>query len=126
MNLKKDDILTDRMQLCIKGGKEMKDPDTAFSKKLLTPHREYHRAYNPACCLSGGQDHGRYSGRNVQAILRQSVSKSDLNPVWNTSYPEASLLEKGTNLRYIQQLPGPVSTQTNEKYLHIASQGEAI
>jgi integrase/recombinase XerD len=128
VNLRKDDILIDRMQLFIKGGKGKKDRYTLFSKKLLTQLTEYIKIYNPSYWLFEGQDYGQYSVRSVQAILRQAVTKSGVNPfatVHTLRHSFAThLLENGTDLRYIQQLLGHASTKTTEIYTHITRKGE--
>ena len=128
VNLRKDDILIDRMQLFIKGGKGRKDRYTLFSKKLLNQLTEYLKTYNPAYWLFEGQDFGQYSVRSVQAILRQAVSRSGVNPyatVHTLRHSFAThLLESGTDLRYIQQLLGHASTKTTEIYTHITRKGE--
>ena len=128
VNLRKDDILIDRMQLFIKGGKGKKDRYTVFSKKLLTQLNAYLKTYNPAYWLFEGQDYGQYSVRSVQAILRQAVTKSGVNPfatVHTLRHSFAThLLENGTDLRYIQQLLGHSSTKTTEIYTHITQNRE--
>jgi integrase/recombinase XerD len=128
VNLRKDDMLLDRMQLFIKGGKGKKDRYTVFSKKLLTPLADYLKLYNPSYWLFEGQDYGQYSVRSVQAILRQAVSKSGVNPYGTVHTLRHSfathLLENGTDLRYIQQLLGHASTKTTEVYTHITRKGE--
>jgi integrase/recombinase XerD len=128
VNLRKDDILIDRMQLFVKGGKGKKDRYTVFSKKLLNQLTQYLKDYTPAYWLFEGQDYGQYSVRSVQAILRQAVTRSGVNPyatVHTLRHSFAThLLENGTDLRYIQQLLGHASSKTTEIYTHITRKGE--
>ena len=128
VNLRKDDIFVDRMQLFIKGGKGKKDRYTVFSKKLLIDLQQYIKIYKPSYWLFEGQDYGQYSVRSVQSILRQAVAKSGVNPyatVHTLRHSFAThLLERGTNLRYIQQLLGHSSTKTTELYTHISRHAE--
>jgi site-specific recombinase XerD len=128
VNLRKDDIMADRLQLFIRGGKGKKDRYTIFSKKLLPPLSAYLKMYNPSYWLFEGQEYGQYSVRSVQAILRQAVSKSGVNPYGTVHTLRHSfathLLENGTDLRYIQQLLGHASTKTTEIYTHITRKGE--
>ena len=128
VNLRKDDILIDRLQLFVKGGKGKKDRYTVFSAKLIPRLQDYLKQWKPAYWLFEGQDHGQYSVRSVQAILRQAVSKSGVNPyatVHTLRHSFAThLLENGTDLRYIQQLLGHASTKTTELYTHMTKKGE--
>ena len=128
VNLRKDDIRADRMQMFIKGGKGKKDRYTVFSAKLLVQLNAYIREYKPSYWLFEGQDYGQYSVRSVQAILRKAVSASGINPyatVHTLRHSFAThLLERGTDLRYIQQLLGHSSSKTTEIYTHITKKGE--
>jgi site-specific recombinase XerD len=128
VNLRKDDIHLDRMQLFIKGGKGKKDRYTLLSKKLLVLLHQYLKEYNPVYWLFEGQDYGQYSVRSVQAVFRQAVSRSGVNPyatVHTLRHSFAThLLENGTDLRYIQELLGHASSKTTEIYTHITRKGE--
>jgi site-specific recombinase XerD len=130
VNLRKDDVLTDCLQIFVKGGKGKKDRYTVFSKKLLIPLADYLKMYKPSYWLFEGQDYGQYSVRSVQAILRQAISKSGVNPYGTVHTLRHSfathLLENGTDLRYIQQLLGHASTKTTEIYTHITRKGEDL
>jgi len=127
-NLRKRDVIKDRMQIFIKGGKGKKDRYSIMSGKLMPLLEQYLQEYKPNYWLFEGQDYGQYSVRSVQAILRQAVDKSEVNPfatVHTLRHSFAThLLENGTDLRYIQQLLGHASSKTTEIYTHITRKGE--
>jgi len=126
--LLKDDLRMDRMQIFIKAGKGKKDRYSILSQRFIPHLQQYLKEYKPSYWLFEGQDYGQYSVRSVQAILRQAVTKSGVNPfatVHTLRHSFAThLLENGTDLRYIQQLLGHSSTKTTEIYTHITRKGE--
>jgi integrase/recombinase XerD len=127
-NVRKRDLIQDRMQVFIKGGKGKKDRYSILSAKLMPLIEQYLQEYKPNYWLFEGQEYGQYSARSVQAILRQAVDKSGGNPfatVHTLRHSFAThLLENGTDLRYIQQLLGQASSKTTEIYTHITRKGE--
>ena len=127
VNLRKADILTDRGQLFIRSGKGKKDRYTLLSEKLKPLLEEYLKEYKPSYWLFEGQDHGQYSVRSVQQILRDAVRVSGVNPyatVHTLRHSFAThLLENGTDLRYIQELLGHNNPKTTQIYTHITKRG---
>jgi integrase/recombinase XerD len=92
---------------------------------LLAILRTYYKAYRPSYWLFEGQDGGQYSATSIQAVFRRAVEKSNSNP-WATVHTlrhsfATHLLQKGTNLRYVQTLLGHESSKTTEIYTHILS-----
>jgi site-specific recombinase XerD len=127
-NVRKRDLIKDRMQVFIIGGKGKKDRYSILSAKLMPLIEQYLQEYKPNYWLFEGQEYGQYSVRSVQAILRQEIDKSVVNPfaiVHTLRHSFAThLLENGTDLRYIQQLLGHASSKTTEIYTHITRKGE--
>jgi len=123
------DVHSDRMQLFIKGGKGNKDRYTVLSSLLLEELRQYIRVYQPRHWLFEGQEGGHYSKRSVQQVFRQAVERSGVNSFatlhWLRHSFATHLLERGTDLRYIQHLLGHHSSKTTERYTHITRQQEA-
>lgn len=127
INLKIKDIDSNRMQIRVEQAKGKKDRYTILSLKTLQVLRAYFQAYRPEIYLFEGQTGGVYSARSIQNILKIAVSKAGIQKevtVHTLRHSFAThLLEKGTNLRYIQSLLGHSSSKTTEIYTHITTKG---
>lgn len=125
INLRVRDIHSDEGYIFIKGAKGKKDRKSVLSPVLLVLLRQYYKAYKPSYWLIEGQEGGQYSATSIQAIFRRAVEKSNSNP-WATVHTlrhsfATHLLQKGTNLRYVQALLGHESSKTTEIYTHVLS-----
>lgn len=127
IRLRKEDIHFDRKSIFIKGGKGKKDRYTILSDRMILLLRNYLAAYQPDYWLFQGQDGGQYSTRSIQQVFRRAVAKSGVNPystVHTLRHSFAThLLERGTDLRYIQELLGHSSSETTQIYTHITQKG---
>ena len=127
INLKIADIDSSRMVILIKGGKGKKDRSSLLSEKLLIILREYFRQYKPKVWLFEGQDGGQYSDRSIQNVFRKAcldakiMKKATVHTLRHSF--ATHLLERGTDLRYIQELLGHSSSKTTEIYTHITHKG---
>jgi site-specific recombinase XerD len=123
IRLRKEDIHFDRRSIFIKGGKGKKDRYTILSGKMIILLRNYLAAYKPDYWLFEGQDGGQYSTRSIQKVFRRAATKASVNPfstVHTLRHSFAThLLERGTDLRYIQALLGHSSSETTQVYTHI-------
>lgn len=127
-NLRRVDLLYDRRQIFVKGGKGKKDRYSVLSLHVIQEVKKYLREYQPDYWLFEGQEGGQYSNRSVQNILRRAVEKAGVNPyatVHTLRHSFAThLLEQGVDLRYIQELLGHSSSKTTEIYTHVRQQAQ--
>ena len=123
VGLQLQDLRIDRNQLRIRGGKGNKDRYTILSSKALERLRTYMDSYHPQLWLFEGQTGGQYSKRSVQNVFKQALIVSGVSTYATLHTLRHSfathLLEKGTSLRYIQELLGHSSSKTTEIYTHI-------
>ncbi|MCB0634546.1 MAG: site-specific integrase [Lewinella sp.] len=121
--LRKQDVDINRKMVFIKAGKGKKDRYSVLSDKLISLLQRYFTIYTPEYWLFEGQDGGKYSTRSIQQIFRKAVDKAGVNPystVHTLRHSFAThLLERGTDLRYIQELLGHSSSETTQIYTHI-------
>lgn len=126
LNLKPEDIDSQRNLIAIRGGKGKKDRMTLLSGKILTMLRDYYREYRPKEWLFEGPDKGKYHARSVQMIFKRAKEKAKIAKpatVHTLRHSFAThLLEQGTDLRYIQALLGHSSPKTTEIYTHVSNQ----
>jgi integrase/recombinase XerD len=127
IQLRNDDLNIERKEIFIHSGKGKKDRMTILADKMTTQLKTYLKEYQPKYWLIEGADGGIYSARSVQAILRKAVKDAGINPfatVHTLRHSFAThLLEKGTDIRYIQELLGHSSIKTTEIYTHITHKG---
>ncbi len=127
INLKIKDIDKDRKAIIVKGAKGKKDRYSLLSEKLLFFLHKYYREYKPKEWLFEGQDGGQYSGSSIQSIFREACRKTGIikkATVHTLRHSFAThLLERGTDLRYIQELLGHGSPKTTQIYTHITHKG---
>ena len=127
LNLKWADIDEYRMIIYIRSGKGRKDRITLLSKLALDYLKYYLDLYKPKEWLFESPSEGQYSARSVNqfihrysalAGIRKHVSAHTLRHSFATH-----LLERGTDLRYIQTLLGHESSRTTERYTHVTKRG---
>jgi integrase/recombinase XerD len=127
LNLKLTDIDSERNCIVIRNAKGNKDRNTLLSKKLLILLREYYLAYKPKTYLFEGVKGGQYSITSVRKIFGKALAGSGVKKDAHLHTLRHSfathLLERGTDLLYIQSLLGHSSSKTTEIYTHITSKG---
>lgn len=129
LNLKVNDIDSDRMTIKIRQSKGAKDREVMLAEKLLALLRIYVIEFKPSEYLFEGQKGGKYSSRSVQQIIKKGLQKANIkkNATAHTLRHSFAthLLESGTDLRYIQEFLGHKSIQTTEIYTHVTSVGKS-
>ena len=127
LNMRKDDVLFDRKRIFVKSGKGKKDRYTLLADNMENTLHAYLKAYKPLYWLFEGPMAEPYSARSVQLVLRKAVAKAGVNPYCTVHTLRHSfathLLERGTDIRYIQALLGHNSLKTTEIYTHITQKG---
>ena len=127
ISLKIKDIQIQERRIFVRDGKGKKDRCTLLSDKAVPLLEQYLELYMPVEWLFEGVNGGQYSARSVQRIFEAAKFKSGINPdatVHTLRHSFAThLLEKGVNLRYIQELLGHNSSKTTEIYTHITQRG---
>ncbi len=124
LNLRIDDIDSERMLIMLKDAKGNKDRISLLSENLLTLLREYYLVYKPQQYLFEGPTGNKYSASSVANILKNAASKAGIRkhvtPHMLRHSFATHLLEQGTDLRYIQELLGHRSSKTTEIYTHVS------
>ena len=119
LNLKPDDIDSNRGVIIIRQAKGKKDRIAPLSEKILVMLRDYYQSFKPSTWLFEGQEIGSpYSEKSLQNVLKQSLEKCNISkPVtlhWLRHSYATHLLEGGTDLRFIQEILGHKSSKTTE------------
>lgn len=125
LNLKMEDIQSERKQVIIRDAKGKKDRATILSPVTLEILRKYYRQFKPRKYLFEGQGGGPYSAKSVQNILKYAIEKAK---IFKPATPHTlrhsfatHLLENGTDIRYIQALLGHRSPETTQIYAHVST-----
>lgn len=126
VNLKIQDIDSQRMVINLRQGKGRKDRIVMLSEKLLKMLREYFKNYKPKVYLFEGQFGSQYSARSIQAILKNSKFKAGIKKkgsVHSLRHSFAThLLEGGTDILSIKKLLGHNSLRTTMIYTHVSKE----
>lgn len=127
LNLKVTDIDSKRKIIFIRGAKGKKDRVSVLSEKLIEVLREYYKKYKPKEYLFEGEKGGQYSARSANLVLKKASLKAGIRKTISIHTLRHSfathLLERGTDLRYIQNLLGHSSSKTTEIYTHVTKPG---
>lgn len=124
-NLQIIDVLSDKMQLKIRNGKGYKDRYVNLSHFILGLLREYYPKYKPKKYLFEGSSEKPYSGESVLKVVKAASEKAGIKRRVTPHMLRHSFathhLEKGTDIRYIQEFLGHNSSKTTEIYTHVAN-----
>jgi integrase/recombinase XerD len=124
INLKLTDIQSNRMLIKVRNAKGKKDRYVGLSKHMLTLLREYYKIYRPKVYVFEGKNGDKYSENSVLKVVktaaRRAGIKRNITPHMLRHSFATHHLEKGTDLRYIQEFLGHNSSKTTEIYTHVA------
>lgn len=125
--IKPSAIDSSRMQVHVVQGKGKKDRYTLLSEKALETLRVYYKYTRPSTFLFESQyKKGKpLAGSTLNSIVKKNASKAGIKK--RISFHTlrhcfaTHLLEKGVNLRLIQQFMGHTSLKTTSGYLHLVN-----
>jgi integrase/recombinase XerD len=120
INLKIEDIDSERMLIHIKNSKGKKDRFVPLSKNILYILRKYYKQYKPKIYLFNGQKKQTYSYASCNKIVKKYLDKRyHFHLLRHSCF--TSLLENGTDIRIIQKIAGHSSIKTTEIYTHVSN-----
>jgi len=132
LKLKPEDYDKQDGKLWIRGGKGKKDRRTIINGKLQEILDRYLQQYEPVEWMFTGQYGGPYTSTSATKLLKKAAAKAGIKKSVSLHMLRHSfathLLEKGTDLRYIQELLGHASSKTTEIYTYVSNKhlGEII
>jgi len=123
VNLKIRNIDKYRMTIKVESGKGNKDRYVPYSTVLQGVLRDYYSQYKPKEYLFEGVSGGKYCVRSAQEILANAKLKTKVTKKGSLHLLRHSfathLLERGTDISYIQELLGHENIKTTLRYTHV-------
>lgn len=93
-------------------------------ESILEQLRTCYKVYKPKDFLFEGQYGAKCSKRTVQQVFQQAMKRANINihtGIHGLRHSYAThLLEAGTDIRYIQELPGHNDLRTTLRYTHVS------
>lgn len=120
------DVDEDRRLLLIQRAKGKKDRVASLSPAMMIMIREYLTNYKPEKYLFEGQHKGvQYSARSLQSIIQDAKIKAGIDKSGSMHMLRHSfathLIDKGTDVVFIQKLLGHNDIKTTLRYLHVTN-----
>lgn len=124
IGLRLEDILWDQNLIMIRGGKGKKDRTTLLANTMKIVLKKYLADYKPQYWVVESLNRKQYSQGSVRKIFKKACDTAKIighYRVHDLRHSFAThLIEKGINLRYVQELLGHGSSKTTEIYTHVA------
>lgn len=123
LNLRMEDIHSEDMYISIRNAKGRKDRNIPLSEQLVKIFRRYYKMYRPVIYMFEGQTGQKYSSSSVNNVVKAAANRvgiiKDVSCHTIRHSYATHLLDKGVNLRYIQELLGHSSPKTTEIYTYV-------
>ena len=121
INLKLEDVDSDRMIIHIRNAKGSKDRIVPLSQPILILLREYYKEYKPYRYLFNGQKSLKYTAGSCNKIVKKYLgNKYHMHQLRHSSF--TSMLESGTDISIIQKIAGHAKTDTTRIYTQVSTQ----
>jgi site-specific recombinase XerD len=122
--LKVIDVDSKKMQIFISSADGKNDRYVILSKKLLNLLREYFKQYKPKHWLFEKSNGIQFSKRTMQkqfqnAVIESGIKKPATLTILKNSFA-VHLIEKGVDIRYVQQMLGHRDSKTTMRYLKVS------
>lgn len=125
VRLRTRDLESDRRLLMIRRSKGSKDRTVPLPRSLEAVLKAYLKSYRPVEYFIEGVDGKPYSATSIRNIVRGAATragiKQQVTPHMLRHSYATHMLERGVDLRYIQDLLGHKSSRTTEIYTHISN-----
>lgn len=119
------DIDFDRHQLHIRQSKGRKDRYIGLSRFLSPVLKQYIAEYRPQVYLLNGQHGGVYSAESIRKVVSKIASDAGIlkrvSPHMLRHSYATHMLEKGVDIRHIQELLGHNKPETTMIYTHVTT-----
>ena len=129
IQLRKQDLVTDKGMIFVRGAKGKKDRTTILSDMIVGFLDTYFNEYKPNYWVVEGPNRKQYSETSVLNIIKNTAKKADISRTVTPHMLRHSfathLLEQGVDLRHIQMLLGHSSSKTTEIYTHVSKKSLA-
>jgi len=119
INLKIDDIDSNRMLIKIINSKGSKDRYVPLSNYILSLLRKYYLKYKPEIYLFNGQTKLQYSSTSCNKIVKKYIdNKYTFHTLRHSCFTH--MIENGIDIKIIKDIAGHENIKTTEKYIKLS------